>query len=415
MNAIPPFIRQFQHIQSAAEIQEVMRSPDFLQGRSEERDLFFGGSLVMLDGDEHVQRKKLFSSLFSPDSLAYYETRLLEPVITQAMSELRTRRGADGLARTDLVPLIRIMLHRIAAQVTGADDINTPERTERFRVLIAKLSEAAAGQWTTQDREKLIEEGVKARQALVDEFLLPSFERRLGLAARYAAGELSKEELPRDVLMLICLHGNDQQTEYKSYEAYVWRECALFLSASTQTTTHSLPNVVTHIAHWISEHPEDAHKINDTGFLRLAVGESLRLHQTAPVKMRIAARDVTLSSGRKIARDEQVAVFAPYANVDPELYGPDAAEFNPYRKQPAGIHPWGLTFGAGVHMCLGRSLVTGVLNRADEKTGAEGTIVKMLKVLYSFGMELDPDDPPKRMATSFHDTYETLPIILRKL
>ena len=79
------------------------------------------------------------------------------------------------------------------------------------------------------------------------------------------------------------------------------------------------------------------------------------------------------------------------------------------------MQPWGLTFGAGAHNCLGRSLVTGLFNKPDETTGTEGTIVKMLKVLYAHGIELDPNDPPKRTAVTHHDAYGSMPIILRKL
>src|SRR5579862_8735883 len=193
---IPPFVSQHLHVHSHAEIQEIMQSPDFVQGRSPERDVFFGGSLVMLDGDEHIQRKKEFASLFSKGAMVFYETQLLEPVIAQAMAELRAKRGPDGLARTDLVPLVRTMLHRISAQVTGVDGIDTPARTERFRHLIAALADAASGQWSIRSREELFEEGLRARQTLVDEFLLPSLNRRRQLVKRFRSGQIDKENLP---------------------------------------------------------------------------------------------------------------------------------------------------------------------------------------------------------------------------
>jgi cytochrome P450 len=411
---IPPFISQHEHIRSYAEIQEIMQSRDFIQGTSPERDLFFGQSLVMIDGKEHLERKKLFSTLFSRGAMVHYETQLLEPVISRVMAELSAHRGADGLARTDLVPMVRIMLHRISAKVVGVDGVDTPERTERFRVMIASLSDAAAGQWAVGDRDELMKEGLAARKVLIDEFLRPSLEHRRALVRQFKAGDLQQGDLPKDVLTLICLHDKDGPGD-PDHDAYVWRECTLFISASTQTTTHSLPHIVWHISRWIEAHPEDARKVNDAAFLRLAVGESLRLHQTAPVKTRIAARDVTLSTGRTIEKGRKVALFAPDANREPALYGQDATEFNPYREIPVGVQPWGLTFGAGAHNCLGRSLVTGMFNKPDETTGTEGTIVKMLKVLYAHGLELDPNDPPKRTAVSYHDAYASMPIILRKL
>ena len=412
---VPPYVDQFQRVNSYAEIQEIMRSQDFHQDSPPERKVLFHDTLIMSEGDRHLQLKTLFSSLFTKEAITYYELRLLEPVIEQVMSELRTSRGPDGLARTDLAPLVRTMLLRISARVTGVDGVDTPERTERFRVLVAKLGEATTAHWSTRDKDVVVKEGLQALEDLVKEFLEDSRNRRQELVRQYKAGTLKKEDLPRDVLTLICLHGDDNYPGDTAYYAYAWRQCVLFLHASTQTTTHELPHVAIHLDEWIKEHPEQADKVNDPAFLRLAVGESLRLHQSAPVKFRVAAKDMTLSTGRKIDKDEMVALFAPRANLETELFGDDAREFNPYRKLPAGMQPWGLTFGAGVHMCLGRSLVTGIQNRSDDKTGADGTMVKILKMLYSRGMELDPANPPKRTTLSYHDAYESVPIILRKL
>lgn len=411
---IPPYVDGLQHISRYAEVDEVMSSPDFVQGGGADRREFLGDCLLMLDGDHHLEKKQRYSALFTKGAMTFYETQLLDPVIEQVMSELQTHKGKDGLARTDLVPLIRIMLHRIAARVVGVDDVNTPERTERFRILVTRMGEAQAARFTKGEIGDVVKAGRQTLATLIDEFLRAPLERRQALVRRCQAGELPKEELPKDLLTLICLHGDDVRPGDEAHYAYVFRECSFFLAASTQTTSHELPHVVVHLCHWLGEHPEDAPKLRDPAFLRLAAGESLRLHQTAPVKLRIATRDVTLaSSGRQVAAGEQVALLAPFANLDTDVFGPDALAFNPYRTPPKGVQPWGLTFGAGVHSCLGRSLVTGLMNRADAKSGTEGTMVKILKVLFHHGVELDPDDPPKFMARSYHDAYESVPIILR--
>jgi cytochrome P450 len=372
-------------------------------------------SLLFTDGPLHLERKMIFTNLFTKEAMAYYELKLLEPTIDDVMAEVKTARGPDGLARTDMVPLMRIMLHRISARLAGVDGVNTPERTEKFRQLVKKLAEAVDAHWTTKDRQELVGEGIAAFKTLIDEYLKPSLERRRDLASRFKAGEVKKEDLPRDALMMICLQGDDTRLVDSDYDAYVWREAAFFLVAGTGTSTTTLPFAPVHIDAWIKAHPEDTDKLNDTNFLRRCVGETLRLHQTAPVRFRVAAKDVVLSTGRKVAAGEKLALMNTTANREVDLFGPDAGEFKPYREIPAGLLPWGMTFGGGAHMCCGRSLVTGLQNRSDEKTGTEGTLVKILKRLYSVGMELDPTRPPSLVATSHLQAYESVPIILRKL
>lgn len=414
---IPPFAQKLQRFETYAEINEIMRSTEFRQGGAPERFLFLGDTVMLLDGEEHLQRKALLSAIFTRDAMVAYETQLLDPQIEQVMAELQATRGADGLARADFVPLVRAMLLRIAAKVTGIDGVDTPERTERFHHLVATMSESVSGQWTTRPVEEVVRDGKATLEILVDEFMQASLSRRQALVLQFRSGELAKEDLPRDAFTLMCLHDLDTASRDgdSRYFSYVWREAALFLTASTATTTISLPHVVIHLSEWLKAHPEDARQLQDAAFLRMAVGESLRLHQTAPLKLRIANQDVSLSTGRQVAKDEMVALYAPAANLEPGVFGPDAHAFNPYRKTPAGMQPWGMTFGAGVHMCLGRSLVTGVYNKPKDSGGTEGTMVKILKIFYGKGLELDPQNPPKRVSISRHDAYESVPIILRNL
>ena len=413
--AVPPFVNQFQRVDSYAEINEIMRSPDFHQGGAPERRTFFDGTLIFAEGKDHSDQKQQFANIMSRQALAYYELNLLQPVIDKVIEELKVSRGQDGLVHADVVALVKIMLNRISAAVTGVDGVDTPERTERFKDLVIKLGEATAGQFTTLDKDLVVQEGKEALQSLVDGFLQPSLDRRIELVKKFKAGEVEKEDLPRDMLTTLCLHDDLSRPDDDQKIPYVWRQCSLFLTAAIQTTTHTLPHVIVHLEEWFSEHPEDREKATDPEFVRKAAAESLRLHQTSPVKFRIAAKDVNLSTGRRVAEGEMVALFAPPANLEQELFGEDARYFNPYREAPKGIAPWGLTFGSGVHSCLGQNLVTGIRGKSDEKFGTHGTMVRIVKTLYDLGAELDPENPPRRMSVSYHDTFESVPIILRHL
>lgn len=412
--AVPEFVRQLQRIDTYAEIEEIMKSPDFRMAGAEERTIFLEDTLIMSEGQRHSDLKQLFAPLMSRQAIAWYELNLVEPVVAQAIDEMAARRGADGLARADVVPLLHAALTRISARVTGVDGVDTPERTCRFCDLVLVLSAATTGSFSRTPAD-MIRAGREAMAALVEEYLQSSLERRIDLVRRHRTGDVAADALPRDILTLLCLHDDLSRPDDATKIPYVWRQCAQFLTASIKTTSHSLPHVFVHLDEWLREHPEDREKLANPEFLHRAAAEAFRLHQTSPARFRAAVRDVSLSTGRIVRKDEMVALHAPPANVQVEVFGADARCFNPHRPTPAGMQPWGMTFGLGVHSCIGRNLVTGMLNRGDDKHGTHGTAVRIMKALYDLGAELDPQSPPRRPADSLHDTYESVPLILRGL
>ena len=409
---VPEFVRRLQRIDTYAEIEEIMKSPDFMMAGAEERTVFLEDTLIMSEGQRHSELKQLFSPLFSRQAIAYYELHLVEPVIQAAIAEMHTGRGSDRLMRTDVVPLIHATLTRISALVTGVDGVNTPERTARFRDLVLTLSAATTGSFSANPQD-MIRAGRDAMATLVDDYLQASLDRRIELVRRHRAGEVAKDALPRDMLTSLCLQDDLSHPDDNQKIPYVWRQCALFLTASIKTTSHSLPHVFIHLDEWLREHPADKENLGDPEYLHRAAGESFRLHQTAPARFRAAVRDVTLSTGRRVAKGEMVALHAPVANVQIEVFGEDGRYFNPRREVPKGMQPWGMTFGLGVHSCIGRNLVTGIMNSGDDKHGTHGTAVRLMMALYKLGAELDPDNPPKRPEDSLHDTYDSVPMILR--
>lgn len=412
---VPDFVKRLQRIDTYAEIEEVMKSQDFVMAGAEERSIFLEDTLIMSEGQRHSALKQLFAPLMSRQAMAYYELHLVEPVIQAALAEMPSQRGADGKVRMDAVPLIRAVLTRISARVTGVDGVDTPERTDRFRDLVLTLSTATTGSFSTRPVDQVIAEGRVAMDELVRDYLAPSLARRQDMVRRYKAGEIGAEDLPRDVLAALCLQDDLSRPDDDVKIPYVWRQCALFLTGSIKTTSHSLPHVFVHLGEWLAEHPEDREKLTDPEFLHRAAAESFRLHQTTPARFRAAARDVTLSSGRKVAAGEMVALHAPPANVSDAVFGPDGRCFNPRRETPAGMQPWGMTFGLGVHSCIGRNLVTGIMNKGDEKHGTHGTAVRVMLALYGLGAELDPLNPPQRPEASLHDTYDSVPLVLTAL
>jgi cytochrome P450 len=410
---IPAHVAVLQRIDTYAEIEEIMKSEDFAMAGGEERDIFLGDTMTNSEGRRHSELKQLFSPLMSRQAIAYYETNLVQPAIASSLADLEMVRGQDGFGRADVVPILQAALTRIAALVTGVDGVDTAQRTERFRSLVWTLSAATTATFT-DDPAASVASGREALDALVAEFLEASLARRVELVGRFTAGEVEKADLPRDVFTSLALADDLSRDDDGLKIPYVWRQAAAFLTASIKTTSHSMPHVVVHIDEWVTEHPEDRDKLTDPEFLHRALAESLRLHQTSPARFRRALRDVTLSTGRTVAQGEMVALHAPVANVSEEVFGADGRYFNPRREVPNGMPDWGMTFGLGVHSCIGKNLVTGMMNKVDAKYGTHGTAVRLLLALYDLGAELDPENPPTHPSGTFHDTWESVPVVLTK-
>ena len=411
--SVSQFLDRFPRVDSYAEIDEILRSPAFVQGSHFESRPVFGGSLVVIDGPEHRKRRKMLMGMFSHAALRRNEQEILAPAIRQAFRALASARDPDGRVRLDLVALLRELTIQISGHVTGVDAAETPADRARLKLLVSRLEAASGVEWTTRDPVEVMAEGVAARRELIHDFLQPALDRRVALVRRLKAGELQEADLPMDLLGLLARHGEDGRG---GEDAQVWRECALFLVAGTQTTSHALPHIVWHLEPWWAAHPKHRAHADDIEFLRAAANESLRLHQPVPALLRLAARDVVLeSSGRAFKAGERIALFFSAANREQALFGAAVEQFDPLRPFSKKPPPWGLTFGSGTHTCIGRALVTGLSHRYDDAEPTQGTIVSVLQALYQAGMALDPAHPPQRNTDSYHDAFASMPIVLHKL
>ena len=89
-------------------------------------------------------------------------------------------------------------------------------------------------------------------------------------------------------------------------------------------------------------------------------------------------------------------------------------KFNPHRVVSEGVPPWGLTFGVGVHTCLGRDLDGGVLPRpdCDPQTHQYGIVPLLVRTLFERGARPDPDKPPKAASHTERPNWGSYPVVL---
>ena len=120
----------------------------------------------------------------------------------------------------------------------------------------------------------------------------------------------------------------------------------LLLVAGNETTTNLIGNAVLAFM----EHPDQLHRIyDDPSLLPSAIEEVLRFSSPVQATARVAMRDTEVS-GRTVHAGQQAVTWLAAANRDPEVF-PDPDTFDVARTP--NRH---LSFGLGIHFCLGAPL-----------------------------------------------------------
>lgn len=379
-------------LESWAEVDEALRSPALVQASHAESTALYGDTLLLIEGEEHFARRRLEAPLFDRRALV----RLEEGHLAAALDRCLAERGSAF----DLVPLMRDVLLQVAAAVTGIDGIDTPEATAAFAAMLDDLAAAAHVEWSTEDHEAVLRRGQAVTNAYVQTFLAPSLARREALHA-------SGDPLPEDLLATAVAAGG-----LADDPGVLVRESILYLMASTQTTTHAVPHVMAELGAWVAADPTRADLLGDLAFLQRAAAEAVRLHPPVPALLRRATEPVTLGSGRRLAAGEVVALALYEANTDPAVFGPDAARFDPDRELPRGVKPYGMSFGSGIHVCIGRPMAVGFLSAgADGAVDPPiGMVALITAALLRLGVGPDPEAPPRRTTRSVQGYYESFPV-----
>jgi cytochrome P450 len=387
---------------SYADAREAFRNRDLRQSLYDAGHRLMTGVIVNLHGDEHVARRRLENRLFRRDTFAWYERERIPRIIATVLA------GPIATGRGDLLPLARRSMMTLSIDVAGVDlpvaDPATSELDqgeldqgeldqgvfERFHALMEQLARASTVAHAIGDKRAIVDAGDVALAAFEEEFFRPARARRAELLRRFDGGELDEADLPRDVLTTLLRN----QDRLDIPDAHLLREIAYFPWVGSHSTSGQLVHAMHHVFEWIAEHPGSRDRLTADDELRQRfVHESMRLHPASPVALRIATTDVDLRTGVSITAGEQVTISVERANRDPDVFGPDADRFDPFRELPDGVARWGLSFGHGAHACLGKELAGGL--EPDDALAHHllGTVALMSGAMLRAGARPDPEDP----------------------
>jgi cytochrome P450 len=371
-----------------ADAREALRHRELREATHDEALFLLDNTVLVLHGDAHTRRRRVENRAFRRDILGHFERDQLADIFQETVGPFIEQ--SEG----NLVEIAHRLVMNLSATVAGVDrPLRTPAETDRLYEFLKHLSEGATIIDSTRDKDEVRTEVLDALDAFKREFYSASEARRRALIADFHAGTIGEEQLPRDVLTTLLRY----QTELGVPDDLLPREVGLYLVGA-----HTAANQITHLVHelltWMQQTGDKTRvAAKDLRFVQRCMLESVRLNPPAPSLLRAAPdAEVVLRTGRSIPANALVDVDLASANRDPSVFGNDASEFNPRREVSPEVYPWGLSFGAGTHVCIGQEMAAG--QPMDEDVAPEvhlyGAVPRLVYMLFEHGLTPHPERPP---------------------
>ena len=289
-----------------------------------------GQSMLFVDPPEHTRLRALVNKAFTPQAIAAL-TRRIQAVVQELLDEIPEPSHFD-LIDTLAYPLPVIVM----AELLGIP----PQDRAQFRHWSNRRARVLEPTITPRE----IQEANRAAYELDDYFRGVIQARRLeprdDLISTLVATEESGDTLTQDELLVML---------------------RLLLIAGNETTTNLIGNGMLALL----RHPDQFQKLRDNpDLMDTTVEEMLRYDTPVQLDFRTALEDVEID-GRRITRGQGIMLLLGAANHDPEVFQ------NPERFDITRHDASHLSFGRGVHHCLGAQLArtearlafTGLLER----------------------------------------------------
>ena len=384
---------------------QVFRQRDLRQALYDAGDVVMADVLVNLHGDDHRARRRLENRLFRKDTHLRYERELFPPLLEHTLAP------AIQAGQGELVTLSHQVMMNLAALTAGVDrPAGTPEETLRLYAYLMTFIEGATLAHYSGDVAIKEAEVASALTDFDREFLQPSIARRKALLADLESFKIDETDLPQDVLTTLLR----SQAQLELPEDVLLREVCFFLLAGAHTSATAFLRTLDQIFGYTDSRPDLAERAqSDQHFLQRCVHETIRLNPSSPVAMRWAVQDVLLPNGIKISAGDKVVIDLMAVNRDPVVFGEDANEFRPERELGQGVAPWGLSFGLGMHACIGQDLAAGVdpAGLEPETDHLLGLVPAAVKSVLRAGGRPNPDSPPQLDPLSARKYWSRYPVL----
>lgn len=391
------------HVNKFEQVEPALRLPDLMQALYED-PVFLPTTVVGLHGDEHKEKRRVVQSLFTREFFRQYQNRVFPQGLAETLAPAVAAGGGDMS-----IFAYRVLVN-LVADVAGIDRDGSEAQTDRIQMIIGKLGKAPTiGQMLSGSREEAIAEIVAALEMFKVDYYHHSAARRRELIAHKQAD--ATVELPRDMLtyMLLAFDG-------KLDDDQLVRDTAFFILAGAFTQANALQNTVWEILTWCRNKPETRQQLlENPELLQKFIWESLRLHPASPVARRKALCPMHLPDESEVAENDIVDVNIAIANRDPSVFGADADRFNPYRELPRRVQLYGMTFGAGMHSCVGRILAGGMPAALGDDDGESeyGTLHMVMHALLMAGIDFDPEQAPTIDESTTRKHFHSFPFVLK--
>jgi cytochrome P450 family 135 len=290
-------------------------------------------SLLLLEGREHLARRKLMLPPFHGARMRAYETTVRE-VVAREVERWPTNEPFALHPRMQAITL-EVILRAVFGVTDSADRARLAERLGQllaetssaglqFGVLLSRRlggpDPLARLQKLREEIDALLAAEIAARRAEPGEDILS-----LLIAARFEDGEPMADAEIRDQLMTLLLAGHET-------------------TATGLAWTFDL----------LLRHPHVLRKLaeGDDAYLRAVVAESLRLRPVVPLAGRRLSQELRLN-GHVLPPGTDVTPAIWLAHTRPDRY-PEPYAFRPERflNDAPATYAW-IPFGGGVRRCIG--------------------------------------------------------------